>query len=86
MEGEIAMEALMIREETLPVEETPTPLGGDEGHSDKECRLDELASVDISATGDETMCDAEFFVDAVSYQSSDNELFYIDRRKGTKNR
>ncbi|KAH8163698.1 hypothetical protein CIB48_g4563 [Xylaria polymorpha] len=87
IEGEIAMEAAMIREETLPAEETPTPLGvgGDEGHSDKECRLDELASVDMSAARDETMSDAEFFADAVSCQSSDDELFYIDRRKGTRN-
>ena len=44
-------------------------------------QLDELASVDISATGDETVSDAEFFTGAVSYQSSDDELFYIDRRK-----
>ena len=39
MEGKIAMEAVMIREETLPAEETPTPLGCDEVHSDKECSL-----------------------------------------------
>jgi hypothetical protein len=85
MEGEIATGAAMIREETLPAGETPTPLGGDEGHSDKECRLDELASVDMSATGDETMSDAEFFADAVCCQSSDDQLFYTDRIKGTRN-
>jgi hypothetical protein len=85
MEGEITMEAAMIREETLPAGETPTPLGGGEEHSDKECRLDELASVDMSATEDETISDAEFFADAGSCQSSDDELFYIDRRKATRN-
>ncbi|KAG9231520.1 hypothetical protein BJ875DRAFT_444023 [Amylocarpus encephaloides] len=79
-ETEYVMEAAMIREETLPAEETPTPLRGD---GDKDCRLDESASVD-STTGDETMSDAEFFADAVSCQSSDDELFYIDRRKGTR--
>jgi len=52
MEREISMEAAMIREETLPAEETLSPLGGDEGRSDKKCRLDELASVDISASRD----------------------------------
>jgi hypothetical protein len=80
MEGEIAME------ETLPAEETPTTLGGDEGHSDKECRLGELASVDVSATGDETMSDGEFFADAVSCRSSDDNIFYIGRRRGTGHR
>jgi hypothetical protein len=77
-ETECVIEAAMIREETLPAEETPTPLWGDQGHSDKDCRLDESASVDMSTTGDETMSDA------VSCQSSDDELFYIDRRKGTR--
>lgn len=33
-----------------PIEARPIPLWGDEGHSDKECRLDGLASVDTSAT------------------------------------
>jgi len=75
----------MIREETLPARETPTPLGGGEERSDKECRLDELASIDMSATEDETISDAEFFADAVSCQSSDDELFYINRRKATRN-
>ena len=35
----------------------------------------------MSATEDETISDAEFFADAVSCQSSDDELFYIDRRQ-----
>jgi hypothetical protein len=75
MEGEIIMEGAMIREETLPARETPTPLGVNGEHSDKECRLDELISVDMFVTEDETISDAEFFADAVSCQSSDNELF-----------
>jgi hypothetical protein len=79
MEVEIAMGAAVIREETLMAEEAPTVLRGDEGHGDKECELGELASVDASAIGDETISDAEFFADAVSYQGSDDDLYYIDR-------
>jgi hypothetical protein len=74
MEGEIAMGAAVIREETLMAEEAPTALRGDEGHGDKKCELGELASVDASATGDKTISDAEFFADAVFYQSSDDDL------------
>jgi hypothetical protein len=77
-ETEYAIEAAMIREETLPAEETPTPLGGNEERSDKEHRFDKFASVDMSAIGDETMSEAEFFADTVSYQSSDDELFCIN--------
>lgn len=78
-ETEFAMGAAVIREETLLAKEAPTALRGDEGHGDEECDLRELASVDASATGDETISDAEFFADAVSYQSSDDDLYYIDR-------
>lgn len=85
-ETEYAIEAAMIREKTLPAEETPTPLGGNEGRSDKEHRFDKFASVDVSAIGDETMSEAELFIDAVSCQSSDDELFYIDQREGPRNR
>jgi hypothetical protein len=67
MEGEIAMGEAVIREETLMAEEAPTALRGDEGHGDEGCELRELASVDASATGDETISDAEFFADAVSH-------------------
>ena len=73
---EFTMGAAVAREETLPAEETSTCLGDDEGHSDKECKLDELASVEsISAIGDDIISDAELFADAVSCQSSDDELF-----------
>jgi hypothetical protein len=60
------MEAAMIREETLPARETPTPLRGNKEHSDKECRLNELVSVDMFVTEDKTISNAEFFADAVS--------------------
>lgn len=86
IEREIVIEATIIREETLLAKETLIPLRGNEGHSDKERRLDELVSVNISTTGDKTMSNAEFFADTVSCQSLDNELFYINRRKGTRNR
>jgi hypothetical protein len=79
IEGEIAIGAAMIREETLMAEEAPTALRGDKGHGDKECELGELASVNVSAIGDETISDAEFFADAISYQSLNNDLYYINR-------
>jgi hypothetical protein len=75
-ETEFAMGAAVIREETLLAEEAPTALRGDEGHGDEKCELGELASIDASATGDETISDAEFFADAVSHQSSDDDLYY----------
>jgi hypothetical protein len=67
IEGEIIMEGAMIREETLPARETLTPLRVNGEHSDKECRLDKLISVDMFIMEDETISDAEFFADAVSY-------------------
>ena len=67
MEEEIVIGAAVIREETLMAEEAPATLRGDEGHGYEEYELGELASVDTSATGDETISDAEFFADAVSY-------------------
>jgi hypothetical protein len=42
IEGEIELGGSMIREETLLARKMPTPLRGNEGHSDKECWLDEL--------------------------------------------
>jgi hypothetical protein len=75
IKGEIAIRAAVIREETLIAEEAPTALRGDKGHGNKECELGELASVNASATRDETISDAEFFADAVSYQSSDDDLY-----------
>jgi hypothetical protein len=51
------------------------------GGNEDECRLNEVASIDMSVTEDETISDAEFFADTVFCQSSDNELFYIDRRQ-----
>ncbi len=73
-ETEFVIEATLTREETPPAEETPAPPGGDERYGDKQCELDDLASVDESATRDETMSNTEFFADAVSCQSSDDDL------------
>jgi hypothetical protein len=78
MEGEIAMGATVRGE---MAEEVSTALRGSGGHGDEGCEFGEFASVDASATGDETISDAEFFADAVSHQSSDDDdLYYIDRR------
>jgi hypothetical protein len=85
-ETEDAIEGESIIEETLPAKETPNPLGSSKGFSDKEYRLGKLAIIDGSAAGDKTISDSEFFKDAVSCQSSDNDLLYIDRRKATRNR
>jgi len=45
----------------------PTPLVGNKEHSDKECKLNELVSVDMFVAEDEIISDAEFYADAVSY-------------------
>jgi hypothetical protein len=79
MEGKIVMGVAVIREETLMTEEALIALRGDEGHGDEECELGELANVDAPATRDETISDGEIFADAVSYQTLDNDLYYIDR-------
>jgi hypothetical protein len=55
-----------------------TALRGSGGHGDEGCEFGELASIDASVTGDD---DVEFFADAVSHQSlNDDDLYYIDRR------
>ncbi|KAH7333532.1 hypothetical protein BKA65DRAFT_553896 [Rhexocercosporidium sp. MPI-PUGE-AT-0058] len=69
-EMKFAMGAAVIREETLMVEGAQTAFRGG----------DELASIDASATGDETIIDGEGFADAVSHQSSDDDLYYIGRQ------
>lgn len=66
-ETEFVIEASIIREDTLLAEEAPTALREDKKHGYKEYKLDELASVNTSATEDKTISDAEFFADAVSY-------------------
>jgi hypothetical protein len=65
-ETEYAIEAAIIREETLSAKETPTPLRGNKGRSDKEHRFDKFISVNMSAIRDKTISEAEFFIDAVS--------------------
>jgi hypothetical protein len=66
-QGEIAMGAVVIGEETLFVKEIPTAAKGGERHCHEECELDGRANADGSATGDETRSDAQTFKDAVSY-------------------
>jgi hypothetical protein len=77
-ETEYIIKGEIIIEETLLAKETPTPLRGNKGYSDKEYRLGKLVSVNRSAAGDRTISNSEFFVDAVSCQSLDNDLFYIN--------
>jgi hypothetical protein len=73
-EGEIAIGAAVIRE---MAEEVPTALRGSGGHGNEGYEFGELASVDASATGeDKTISDAEFFANAVSHQSSDDDDLY----------
>jgi hypothetical protein len=77
-QGEIAMGAVEIVEETLFVKEIPTAAKGGERHCDEECELDDRANADGSATGDETRSDAQIFKDAVSYQILDDDNSSID--------
>ena len=46
--------------------------------------LDELASADESAIGDETISDAQGSEDAVSHQGSNDGLYYVDRTLAKK--
>jgi hypothetical protein len=78
-ETEFATGAVVIREETLMANEVPTATEDYERRRNRECELGELASVDESAIGDETISDAEVFEDTVSRQSSDDDLYDIDR-------
>jgi hypothetical protein len=57
----------ILEGETLPAGEIITPLGGNEEYSNKEYRLNKLASINISTTEDEIISDTEFFADTVSY-------------------
>jgi hypothetical protein len=85
-ETEFVIKAALTREETLLAKETPALLEGDERYSDKECELDNLASVNESVTQNKTISNTEFFADAVSCQSLDDDLLYIDRTKRARNR
>jgi hypothetical protein len=67
IEGEIIMEVIIIREETLPAGKTLTPLGNNKEYSDKECRLNELVSVNMFVIEDGIISDVKIFTDVVSY-------------------
>jgi hypothetical protein len=77
-QGEIAIGAVVIGEETLFVKEIPTAAKGSERHRDEEYELDDRANADGPAAGDETRSDAQTFKDAVSYQISDDDNSSID--------
>lgn len=68
-QGEIAMGAVVIGEETIFLDEVPTAAEGGERYRDEECEVDERSSADESAIGDETISDAQIFEDAASHQS-----------------
>ena len=69
----------MIREETLMIDEVLTATEDCRSRRSGEYELCELASVDESAIGDKTISDSAVFEDTVSHQSSDEELYYVDR-------
>jgi hypothetical protein len=64
--------AVAIEEHSLFVPEMPTTANGSRKHRDREDKLDDRVNADRSATGDETIGDAQIFEDAASYQISDN--------------
>jgi hypothetical protein len=43
-----------------------------------ECRLNKVASINMSITEDKTISNIKFFTNIVFCQSLDNELFYIN--------
>jgi hypothetical protein len=83
-QGEIAMGAVEIVEETLFVKEISTAAKDGERYCDEECELDDRANADGSATGDETRSDAQTFKDAVFYQISDDDNSFINSIQAEK--
>jgi hypothetical protein len=67
IEGEIIIEAIIIREETLPARETLTPLRSNREYSNKEYILNKLTSINMFIIEDELISNAKLFADAVSY-------------------
>ena len=67
-----------IEEETLFVDEMPTVADGSGKRRDEEGELDDRANVDGSATGDETISDAQFLEGAASHQMSDDDSSSVD--------
>jgi hypothetical protein len=78
-ETEFATEAVVIREETLMVDKVLTATEDYKRRCSKEYELCELASVNESAIRDETISDAAVFEDALSCQSLNDDLYYVDR-------
>jgi hypothetical protein len=78
-ETEFATGTVVIREETPIADEMPIITEDYKRRCNEECELGELASVDESATGDETISDAEVSEDVFSYQGSNNDLYAVDR-------
>ena len=58
--------------------ETPTALKGNKGYSNKEYKLGKLVNVNRSAIRDKIISNSKSFINTVSYQSLDNNLFYIN--------
>ena len=67
IKGEIIIEVIIIREETLPVKETLTSLGGNKDYNNKDYKFNELISINISITEDEIINNIEFFTNIISY-------------------
>jgi hypothetical protein len=78
-QGETAM-----GEETLFVDGMPTAADAGKRRRYREFELDELASADTSATGDETISNDQVFQDAASYKSLGDDLYDVGRILGEK--
>ena len=67
IEGEIIIKGAIIKEETLPAREMLTPFKGNKEHSNKECKLNKLISVNIFIIKDKIISIAKFFANAIFY-------------------
>jgi hypothetical protein len=80
MQGEIAIRAVVIGEETLFVKEVPTTTKG-ESHYNKECELNNRANANRSAIRDKTRSDAQTFEDDIdcilAEKQGDGRTFYL---------
>jgi hypothetical protein len=65
---------IAIGEETLFVDGVPTAAEAGERRRCRECELDELASADESAIGEEMISDDQVFEDAAFHKRSDDYL------------
>jgi hypothetical protein len=67
IEGDIIIEAAIIREENFPAREALTPLRSNKEHSDKEYRLNELASINMFIINNKIISNTKVFADTISY-------------------